>query len=838
MSNASGPLAGYSVIDFGQYLPGPLTAMLLADQGAEVIRIDPPGGPRWKTAANAVLNRGKKSIVLDLKKSSDQEIARELVRSADVVIENFRPDVMERLGVGAKWARAENPDLIYLSIPGFPESDKRRRHWRAWEGVVAAATSHYRDTGIRKLLIEDAPLYTALPMTSYYAAIEGAIAVSLSLLRRQKTGQGAALEVPLLNASMSAFGYMSLSIHDLPERYQEIALKRFPEMRTRDEYAAMRAIYDECGTPLYLNYRCADGRLLSICADLNRLHTDRAVRVLGLEKMLADLGFRRDDLYADSGPSLAKNLYSANHWSTEDRRVVREHLRKVFATRPAREWEKELGDAGVPCAMQRGNEEYIREDWVRDAKLMCQVMTPDHGPMWQPNRLVYFPGDADPSPELPSPKRLDEDRNEILGRLRDGATKKDPQKAYCQRLPNPLNGITVLDLTNVISGPTCGRTLAECGADVIKIDSPNPSHGPSTSVITAFDVNRGKRSILLDLKKREAKEVFDKLLRKADVVIYNGPNEVMQRLGVTYSDLSKVNPRVIVCQISAFGSPGGGPWAKRQAYDEVVQAANGCQVRFGGAEDPLLHGTASCLDFSTGYIGALAVSLALVRREKTGVGSQVCTSLALAGQLVQLPFCFDFDGRGRWDEPQGQDAIGSGPLERIYKAADGWIFISHPQAEASRLAEIPELGLRGNESLEALERSLEAVLVSRTTREWEDLLNPRQVGAHRVLSLSEIRAAHLRDIDEPGQFVDSNRDESPVFLRYTHEIGATVEHLAPSWIRGDLAGLRMGAAAPRNGEHTETILQELGYGSRDITSLIDTGAVATQVGANEKYLPR
>lgn len=844
-TNSAGPLAGYRVIDFGQYLSGPLTAMLLADQGAEVIRVDPPDGPRWKVAANAILNRGKKSIALDLKDRSGQEIARALVRSADVVVENFRPGVMDRLGLGAKWARTASPDLIYLSMPGFPESDARRRSWRAWEGVVAAATSHYRDTGIRKLLIEDDPLYTALPMSSYYAGIEGALAVSLGLLRRQLTSMGAALEVSLFNASMSAFGYMSLSIQDLPARYHvinrmpaEVPLALFPEMRARGEYTAMRAIYDEWRSPLYFNYRCADERLIFLCGDLNCVHTDRAIRVLGLENMLANLGFQRENLYSDIGPKLAKNLHSTNHWSKEDRRLLRDHLREVFALRPSQEWQRELGDAGVPCAVQRSNEEYIRDDWVRDSKLMCKVATPEHGTMWQPNRIVWFPGDVNPSPDIPSPGTLDEHRKDVLGTLRNGETNKDSSLKSCEQgASNPLNGITVLDLTNVISGPTCGRTLAECGADVIKIDSPNLTHAPEVGIILGIDVNRGKRSLLLDLKRPEGKEVFDKLVQKADIVIYNGPDEVMQRLGLTYSDLSKINPRVIVCQITAFGSPGGGAWSNRQGYDEVVQAANGCQVRFGGVDDPLLHGTASCLDYSTGYIGAFAISLALVRRETTGIGCQVCTSLALAGQLVQLPFCFDYEGRGLWDEPQGQGTCGSGPLNRIYRTGDGWIFISLPPAETSRLTDIPDLGLRGDESLDELQSLLEAGLISRATLEWEDIFNQRQIGAHGVWSLAELRRAHVRDVDMPDQFVDNNREESPVFVRYPHEIGGKIEHLAPSWLRGDFGGLRMGAAAPSYGEHSETILKELGYKTYEIASLIDSGAVAKQVTASGKYLP-
>ncbi|MGY3361752.1 crotonobetainyl-CoA:carnitine CoA-transferase CaiB-like acyl-CoA transferase [Bradyrhizobium sp. GM0.4] len=506
--------------------------------------------------------------------------------------------------------------------------------------------------------------------------------MSLALLRRQMSGEGgAALEVPMLNASMSAFGYMSLSIRNLPARYgsvlagmpAEIPLTQFPAMRARGEYAAMRAIYDDWLSPFYSNYQCADGRLFFLCAGLNRLHLDRAIRTLRLETMLNDLGFRRDNLYSDLGSKLGKNIHSVSHWSKEDTRFVRDELRRIFAERPAQSWEKELGDAGVPCTVIRSNEDYVRENFVRESNLMCKVVTPEHGDMWQPNRLVYFPDNVEAARDIPSPKRLDEDRQRILSALDDTTiSKKDARESRVKNPSSPLTGITVLDLTNVISGPTCGRTLAECGADVIKIDTPTLTHGPGIGIILGFDVNRGKRSVLLNLKTAEGGEVFERLVQKADVVIYNGPDAVMQRLGLTYENLSGINPRVILCQLTAYGSDRGGAWSHRRGYDEVVQAADGCQVRFGGAADPLVHGTASCLDYSTGYAAAFAVALALIKREETGVGSHVCTSLALAGQLVQLPFCFDYEGRGPWDEPQGQDVLGSDPLKSNLQDC-GWL---------------------------------------------------------------------------------------------------------------------------------------------------------------------
>src|ERR671924_670915 len=107
----SSVLDGIRVIDFGQYIAGPLTGMLLADQGADVIRVDPSGGPMWETPANATWNRGKRSITLNLKQPDDRALAIQLIESADVVIENFRPGVMERLGLGPQAALMVNPRL-------------------------------------------------------------------------------------------------------------------------------------------------------------------------------------------------------------------------------------------------------------------------------------------------------------------------------------------------------------------------------------------------------------------------------------------------------------------------------------------------------------------------------------------------------------------------------------------------------------------------------------------------------------------------------------------------------------------------------------------------------
>ena len=206
----TGALEGIRVIDFGQYIAGPMAGMLLADQGADVIKVDPPGGPIWGTPANATWNRGKRSIALDLKSGDDRGTARDLIASADVVIENFRPGVMDRLGLGAEAMTASSPALVYLSLPGFAPDDPRAET-HAYEGVIGAATALYRRNRTSK--VAGQPLYAAIPLASTYAAIQGAVATAMALVARERDGLGQRITVPLFDAMFGAVGYNGLKQH-------------------------------------------------------------------------------------------------------------------------------------------------------------------------------------------------------------------------------------------------------------------------------------------------------------------------------------------------------------------------------------------------------------------------------------------------------------------------------------------------------------------------------------------------------------------------------------------------------------------------------------------------
>jgi hypothetical protein len=181
----AGALHGIKVVDFGQFIAGPLLAELLAQNGAEVVHIDPPGGPRLLGKPDAFLNRRKRRMVLDLSASEDRDTARRLAESADVLIENFRPGAMDAFGLGADELCAARPDLIYCSLPGFAADDPRTA-MPAWEGVVMSATAGYRrlddhwDWSARAHAdIQDprCPLFTAVPIASNAAALMGALEV-------------------------------------------------------------------------------------------------------------------------------------------------------------------------------------------------------------------------------------------------------------------------------------------------------------------------------------------------------------------------------------------------------------------------------------------------------------------------------------------------------------------------------------------------------------------------------------------------------------------------------------------------------------------------------------
>ncbi|MEP3671232.1 MAG: CoA transferase, partial [Roseibium sp.] len=277
------PLTGVKVVDFGQYIAGPAVAMLLGDLGATVVHIDPPAGAMWDSPANATLNRNKVIVNLDLKSDDGLEKALALCAEADIVIENFRPGKLAKLGIDFAAMRQDRPELITLSIPGFASNDEQRRELRAFESIVSATSGVFTDMGLNRVLMGLNPSFSPLPLSSAYASQIAASSVVLALQSRQVTGLGDQIEVPLAAAVMEGLCYNSIKINDMPARYLtqreiEIERRRIEGLPMNVSYEDLQELLD----PFFRSYMCKDGRMFYVVCPSHKHHARRCLEVLNL----------------------------------------------------------------------------------------------------------------------------------------------------------------------------------------------------------------------------------------------------------------------------------------------------------------------------------------------------------------------------------------------------------------------------------------------------------------------------------------------------------------------------------------------------------------------------
>ncbi|MGB5759173.1 MAG: CoA transferase [Acidimicrobiales bacterium] len=680
-----GALDNIRVIDFGHFVAGPVTGMLLADQGADVIKIDPPEGPRFQTEANATWNRGKRSITLDLKDPDDQAIARALVDEADVLIENFRPGVMDRLGLGEAEVRPANRRLVYASMPAFGPEDARAAN-PGWEGTILAAVDCFRPATPYRDMVqqlhrkpearEGDPTFTAEPMASMFAALISSVAITSALSLRDQSGEGQRVVVPLFDAAIQSTGVYAMA--QLP----------------------FKAAFGSAMNPWDHQYRCADGGWLQIvCNDPD--DAEALAELLGRPEFIA------------------RRMTERRLPDTASEHELILALDEIFASKPAEEWERLLTDEGLPAARCRSAEEWLDHPQAKEEELFVEIDDPTLGWTTQPAPVVQLSGSFDAVPEsapLPDQQRID-----ILEELATGAVVDRRLTTANSPVLGPLHGIRVLDLGTSLAGPACGRTLAELGAEVIKIDDPNRG-----GVLYHHDVNRGKRSILIDLENDEGHELFWDLLGTADVVIESFPAGEARELAVDYDTIRAERPDVIYASLSAYGD--NGPWHDLVGYTETVQAVTGMQCRLGGTDQPAIWPYGMAVDYATGYAAAFGIVLAVLDRDRNGDGQRVTTSLARTAGLLQSMFLIDHEAK-EWSEPSGPDARGFGPTQRLYLCSDGWIYVG--AADPDQLE--PVLGDIGPD----LETDIAQWCEQRSAVDAVEHLVKHGMGAHELTWLNE-----------------------------------------------------------------------------------------------------
>ncbi len=848
MENSSAALKGIRVIDFGHYVAGPLCGMLLADQGADVISISRPGCDQSRTPEYAVLNRNKRCIELNLKDHADLQQARRLVGSADVVIENFRPGVMQRYGLDATTLAAVHPGIVYLSLPGFASTDTANASIRAFEGIIGAATGLFTDLQELRRLLGGRPVYTPIPVASTYAAIHGATAVTLAIYHRENTGRGELIEVPLAAAALSALAVINMKIEGKPARYDAPALTEREQhcvaqwrcdVREHGDVAlaAIASGIVDQHQPATANYQAADGNWIYFVGSGHSTNSRKILQTLGIYDELISAGMV--DLPVYENLNLTNNIADGPGWSRHWNKRVRLRIQQKVAEQSATEWERRLVANGIPATAHRTSGAWLNAPEALAAKLIVDVEDQVHGTVRQIGLQVTLSG---------SPQRL----HQPSGCRSVGVEALDIEEASAEKQRHSgietvsssiLQGLRVLDLSNVLAGPVAGRTLAEYGADVIKIDSPDTNFGPRISCMFPIEASPGKRSVLVDITSRRGREIFFDLLKTADVVVHNFRPGVAGKMGIDYDTLKRIKPELIYLNISAFDGPQPGPWGNRSGFDPVLQAATGIQLRYGGeGEPPRYHGWASCIDYITGFSGTFGVALSLLRSRSDKAGSNgdlVRTSLAQGAQLVQATLLWGTDKQQPGGEAHGQDALGDHALYRMYQCADGWVFIAALAAERALLAGIDVfrgLSPEGLDSDQRLQKAMEQTLAAKPVGHWIEIFTLAGMAAHRVESLDDVCARNTHEGATP--YLQSTwRDERTLsWVRFTdHPAGGAVELSAPAYVRLRNSKIRLLSPTPKQGSHTRDVLVELGYSAKDIESLLTEGAIREQL--NERYLP-
>ena len=394
--------------------------------------------------------------------------------------------------------------------------------------------------------------------------------------------------------------------------------------------------------------------------------------------------------------------------------------------------------------------------------------------------------------------------------------------------PAPLDGIRVIDLSRVVSGPFCTQSLGDMGADVIKIEEPgrgdeSRAFGPPFLGGEApyyLSVNRGKRSCTLNLKCDKGKAVLWRLLDGADVLVENFRPGAMARLGLDYETVAARYPRLVYCSISGFG--GSGPDAGRPGYDLIVQGESGLMDLTGDAGGPPTRIGTAITDLTAATMAAQGIILALYARHTTGRGQQVKIALLDAAASLLTYNAGNYFASGESPSRRGNDHPSVAPYQTL-RAKDGWMnlaiandslwrrycdAIAQPDLrDDPRFATAPER-VRHREALMPIVAELTA---ARTVSEWMDLLGSAGVPCGRIRTVEEV--CTNPQLVERGKVVDR-----------PHPTAGTVRMIGIPIELSDTPG-RIETAPPLLGEHTGDVLREVGCTEDQIRTYRAEGVV-------------
>jgi crotonobetainyl-CoA:carnitine CoA-transferase CaiB-like acyl-CoA transferase len=696
------PCAGVRVLDFTR---GPLaiTTMILADYGADVVRVEAPAGDTFRRMpAYRQWNRGKRALVADLDDPSSLATVRSLASGCDVIVENFRPGVADRLGVGYQALSADNPGLVYLAVTGFGPSG-RYANYKAYEGIVAAKCGqHLIQNGYRS----DGPIYDAVFKSSFGAAMLGVIGVLAALHAREVHGVGQEVHTSMVQGT-AVYSYSGLRAPD-PTTTASMSL-----VQGRDPHNVL---------PGYRIARCADGQWIQ-SGSYGPGIFENLMRGLGIDEYFTD-------------PRFAKGVWTLDE---EDRAALTDLVDQAYLTKTLDEWIAVLHDHDAAFGEFHTTQEFMSYPQVVHNSHVVDVPDPIVGPMRQVGPLATFgcgpwtwPGPAPDPRHRTTPAHGPQWRPRPTGVPQPrmaGAAGPAPIGATRHAA---LEDVTVVDLAMWAAAPGGPGLLADLGARVIKVEPPQGDPTSRTGGELFVRMTRSKRRVAIDLKAPEGQAALHALVARADIVVHNFRPGVPERLGCDFETLAAVNQRLVYVYAAAFGSTG--PDARRPAFDPVISAMAGGEILQAGRGNPPQQRQTADHSALLG-VGA-AMLLGLRNRNRTGQAQYVeTTMLASAAYLFSDDF-LSYEGKPERPVPDGGQH-GLGALYRLYRASDGWVFLAcMNQEEWRRLCHVMDPALHDDPQFarpwepsvdEALADALAGRFAQRPSADWEQRLQAADV---------------------------------------------------------------------------------------------------------------
>ena len=785
----AGVLDGIKVLDLSWGIAGPMTGMLLADHGADVTRIErPQGDPFADMLGYKVWHRGKKNAVLDFHTIGDLGLFKKLVADADVLIESMTPGKMKEFGLDYEQLAKLNPRLIYCSITGYGDDDKRP----GYDALVAATSGlQYEQRGWSEGALNhitgredpfadvveidphhvqganrEGPLHVASKWPSMGAFFSALTGISAALFAREKTGRGQKVSTSLQQGAMACGS-------GVWQRAEDIDAQGFNTWIMGS--ASPKG-----------HFKCADGKWLH-----NWVPNPRFI----LEASKGDT--------LDASPDLSVQNDPDRFGIGPEELLVMAHYQPILADAVKKfncdDWVKAAADGNMTMQPCRSVEESLTDPLLIADNCVTTVDDPELGPINQVG-ITY---------------RLSNSQGAVQGPTRLTGADTESVKAYAAALPDPhvqklpakptgkgpLDGIRVLDLGLAIAGPFGCQLLADMGAEVIKMNTLWDSYWHRCHI--AYMANRGKKSLAVMLKHPKGMEALKKVIATCDVVQHNMRYPATQRLGLDYDSLREEFPHLIYCHSRGFEE---GPRKNLPGNDQTGACLAGVQhedgaLHAGGDTHPMWSLT-SLGDTGNGFLTAVGICNALMERERTGKGQFVDTSIVNACLLNTSYAVAKPDGSAVERERLNVDQTGYGDYYRLYKCADGkWIQVAAIN-ETHRAALD---GLAGEDKVSAFAGRASDELMADLTK-------------------ANIPAA-ISDVEASRQLFDNADYKAKGWTaEYHHPYVGKLEQIGLTYDLSDTPGV-IGSTPLVVGDHTKAILSEVGYSEEEILAMANETAI-------------